>query len=148
MSASSSLSGKGDTDEPKRRLDITGVLVVMLARAPSAVCETFEKRSFFVIPAKAGIQKILKELDSCFLRNDELPSFERNSKVSFAAADVRPSRSEGFAPSTENSAMGKIGGKKRQEGGSGAAVIGLILFLFDGHWRRPAPGWNFWIMEG
>jgi len=54
----------------KRRLDITGVLVVMLARP-----------------------------------------------LLFALADVRPSRSKGFAPSTENSAMGKIGGKKRQEGG-------------------------------
>jgi len=44
--------------------------------------ETFEKYPRIVIPAKAGIQKILKGLDSCFRRNDDLPGFGRNSKFS------------------------------------------------------------------
>ena len=44
--------------------------------------ETFEKYPRIVIPAKAGIQKALKRLDSCFRRNDDLPGFGRNSKVS------------------------------------------------------------------
>ncbi len=44
--------------------------------------ETFEKCPHFVIPAKAGIQKILKSPDSYFRRNDEFPSFGRFSKVS------------------------------------------------------------------
>jgi len=35
-----------------------------------------------VIPAKAEIQKALKGLDSCSRRNDDLPGFGRNSKVS------------------------------------------------------------------
>jgi len=36
-----------------------------------SLSETFEKCSYFVIPAKAGIRKALKEMDSCFRRNDE-----------------------------------------------------------------------------
>jgi cobyrinic acid a,c-diamide synthase len=35
--------------------------------------ETFEKSPRIVIPAKAGIQEVLKGLDSCFPRNDDLP---------------------------------------------------------------------------
>jgi len=50
------------------------------ARIPHS--ESFEKYPLFVIPAKAGIQKVLKGLDSCFRRNDDLPSFGRNSKLS------------------------------------------------------------------
>jgi len=41
--------------------------------------ETFEKYPHFVIPAKAGIQKVLKGLDSCFRRGDKKVRF---SKVS------------------------------------------------------------------
>jgi len=44
--------------------------------------ETFENLPSFVIPAKAGIHKTLKGLDSCFRRNDDLLGFGRNSKVS------------------------------------------------------------------
>ncbi len=47
--------------------------------------DTFEKRPYFVIPAEAGIQKVLKGLDSRFRRNDDLPNFGRNSKVSALA---------------------------------------------------------------
>jgi hypothetical protein len=44
--------------------------------------ESFENLPSFVIPAKAGIQNILKRLDFCFRRNDDLLSFARNSKLS------------------------------------------------------------------
>jgi len=43
--------------------------------------ESFEKYPHFVIPAKAGIQKVLKRLDSCFRRNDDLPNFRSNSII-------------------------------------------------------------------
>jgi len=36
-----------------------------------------------VLNQGTGIQKALKELDSCFRRNDELPNFRSNSKLSF-----------------------------------------------------------------
>ena len=36
----------------------------------------------FVTPAKAGVQKVLKRLDTGFRRYDDLPRFRRNSKVS------------------------------------------------------------------
>ena len=36
----------------------------------------------FVTPAKAGIQKVLKSLDTGFRRGDDLPRFRRHSKVS------------------------------------------------------------------
>jgi hypothetical protein len=49
--------------------------------------ETFEKCPYFVIPAKAGIQKILKRLDSRLRGNDSLDHMRRNSiKVSDCAA--------------------------------------------------------------
>ncbi|MDP2839660.1 MAG: hypothetical protein Q8O11_06345, partial [Syntrophales bacterium] len=41
-----------------------------------------ENLPYVVTPAKAGVQKVLKRLDSCFRRNDKLPNFGRNSKVS------------------------------------------------------------------
>ena len=44
--------------------------------------ETFEKFPYFVIPAKAGIQKILKRLDSRLRGNNNLDHMRRNSKVS------------------------------------------------------------------
>ena len=44
--------------------------------------ETFENLHFPVTPAKAGVQNILKLLDSGFRRNDDLANFRRNSKVS------------------------------------------------------------------
>jgi hypothetical protein len=44
---------------------------------------TFEKCPYFVIPAKAGIQKVLKGMDSYFRRNDDLPNFRSNSKLSY-----------------------------------------------------------------
>jgi hypothetical protein len=44
--------------------------------------ETFENLLFTVTPAKAGVQNVLKSLDSGFHRNDDLSSFGRNSKVS------------------------------------------------------------------
>ena len=44
--------------------------------------ETFEKCPYFVIPAKAGIQKIPKRLDSRLRGNDSLGHMRRNSKVS------------------------------------------------------------------
>jgi len=39
----------------------------------SCQMETFEKSPHIVVPAKAGIQEVLKGLDSCFRRNDDLP---------------------------------------------------------------------------
>ncbi|MBU4582922.1 MAG: hypothetical protein KKH02_11010, partial [Proteobacteria bacterium] len=44
--------------------------------------ESFEKNPCFVIPAKAGIQKILKRLDYRLRGNDDLERIRRNSKVS------------------------------------------------------------------
>jgi hypothetical protein len=41
--------------------------------------ETFEN---VVTPAKAGVRKVLKRLDTGFRRYDDLPNFRRNSKVS------------------------------------------------------------------
>jgi hypothetical protein len=44
--------------------------------------ETFENLLFTVTPAKAGVQNVLKRLDTGFRRYDDLASFGRNSKVS------------------------------------------------------------------
>jgi len=44
--------------------------------------ETFENLLFTVTPAKAGVQKVVKRLDTGFRRYDDLPSFGRFSKVS------------------------------------------------------------------
>ncbi len=69
-----------------REFELIGEAVGNLA---DTVKETFEKCPHAVIPAKAGIQKALKKLDSCFRRNDDLPSFGRNSKVSTGTASSR-----------------------------------------------------------
>jgi hypothetical protein len=42
--------------------------------------ETFEKRRFFVIPAQAGIQKLLKRLDSRLHGNDNFIPFTEKFK--------------------------------------------------------------------
>ena len=44
------------------------------------ILETFEKYPRFVIPAKAGIQKALKKIDSCFRSNDDFPEFQEDFK--------------------------------------------------------------------
>jgi hypothetical protein len=44
--------------------------------------ESFENLPYVVTPAKAGVQKVLKRLDTGFRRYDDLPNFGRNSKVS------------------------------------------------------------------
>jgi hypothetical protein len=49
--------------EEKREISVKVRLV-------SIFCETFEKCPYFVIPAKAGIQKLLKRLDSRLNGND------------------------------------------------------------------------------
>jgi hypothetical protein len=46
--------------------------------------ENFEKCPYFVIPAKAGIQKIMKRLDSRLRGIDNLDHMRRNSKVSIS----------------------------------------------------------------
>jgi hypothetical protein len=50
--------------------------------------QAVEKPSEDVTPAKAGVQNLLKELDSCFRRNDN-----KRSKPTFSTAceDVTPS---------------------------------------------------------
>ncbi len=44
-----------------------------------------EKLRFSVTPAKAGVQEVLKRLDSCFRRNDNL-----RSKGAFSATCLCP----------------------------------------------------------
>jgi hypothetical protein len=44
--------------------------------------ETFENLPIVVTPANAGVQKVLKRLDTGFRRYDDFPNFRRNSKVS------------------------------------------------------------------
>ena len=67
--------GKSPDLTPNRR----GHIVSPYFRTP---LETFENLLFTVTPAKAGVQNVLKSLDSGFHRNDDLSSFGRNSKVS------------------------------------------------------------------
>ena len=43
----------------------------------------FEYLPNVVTPAKAGVQKALKRLDTGFRRYDNLPNFRSNSKLSF-----------------------------------------------------------------
>ena len=43
--------------------------------------ETFENLLITVIPANAGIQNILKSLDTGFHRYDDLPNFRSNSII-------------------------------------------------------------------
>jgi ParB family chromosome partitioning protein len=44
--------------------------------------ESFEFLLYVVTPAKAGVQKVLKRLDTGFRRYDGLVNFRRNSKLS------------------------------------------------------------------
>ncbi len=57
----------------------------------SFVLRDFCTTPLFVTPAKAGVQKVLKRLDTGFRRYDDLPRFRRNSKVS-----LRLSKDEWF----------------------------------------------------
>jgi hypothetical protein len=50
---------------------MTNKLVVQWSRYDDLPNETFENLPFAVTPAKAGVQKVLKRLDSGFHRNDE-----------------------------------------------------------------------------
>jgi len=68
--------GIGTTHVPIRFFNRPEITLLEIRR------ETFEKYPYFVIPAKAGIQKVLKGMDSCFRRNDDLPNFRSNSKLS------------------------------------------------------------------
>jgi hypothetical protein len=63
-------------------------------QAQESSLETFENLLFTVTPAKAGVQNVLKSLDSGFHRNDDLSSFGRNSKVS-SFQDLLDSRLRG-----------------------------------------------------
>jgi hypothetical protein len=44
--------------------------------------ESFEFLPYVFTPAKAGVQKVLKRLDTGFRRYDDLPNFKSNSKLS------------------------------------------------------------------
>jgi len=46
--------------------------------------ETFENLPIVVTPAKAGIQKVLKRLDTGVRRYDDLPNIRSNSKLSYS----------------------------------------------------------------
>jgi hypothetical protein len=43
--------------------------------------ESFEFLPYVVTPAKAGVQKVLKRLDTGFRQYDDLPNFRSNSKL-------------------------------------------------------------------
>ena len=45
--------------------------------------ESFEFLPYVVTPAKAGVQKVSKRLDTGFRRYDDLPNFKGNSKLSY-----------------------------------------------------------------
>jgi hypothetical protein len=47
-----------------------------------SLLESFEFLPYVVTPAKAGVQKVLKRLDTGFRRYDDLPNFKSNSKLS------------------------------------------------------------------
>jgi hypothetical protein len=44
--------------------------------------ESFENLPYVVTPAKAGVQKVSKRLDTGFRRGDDLPNFVSNSMLS------------------------------------------------------------------
>jgi hypothetical protein len=51
-------------------------------KSPCIPLESFEFLPYVVTPANAGVQKVLKRLDTGFRRYDDFSSFGRNSKVS------------------------------------------------------------------
>ena len=50
--------------------------------------EIFENLLLTVTPAKAGVQKVLKRLDTGFRRYDDLPNLKGNSKLSFCFKSI------------------------------------------------------------